>query len=223
MFNYKEEPHLDKEYKKIVKKLNKIYKTKHYDETSYTAYQIAKNIINQKISGNIVECGVFEGEKISIFLETLNLLGEKRDIYIVDTFEGMTKPSNNDYQVINKRKLKEGDTKASQEYVKKNIYKTNYPRKKLHFIKIDVRKEQDLRKCIKGKIALLRIDTDFYDSVYSILNSLYSNVNKNGYLIHDDYGHWKGHYKACTNFYKKNNIKPILIRTSRKERVEIKQ
>ena len=215
MFNYKEEPHLDKEYKKIVKKLNKIYKTKHYE--------IAKNIINQKISGNIVECGVFKGEKISIFLETLNLLGEKRDIYIVDTFEGMTKPSNNDYQVINKRKLKEGDTKASQEYVKKNIYKTNYPRKKLHFIKIDVRKEQDLRKCIKGKIALLRIDTDFYDSVYSILNSLYSNVNKNGYLIHDDYGHWKGHYKACTNFYKKNNIKPILIRTSRKERVEIKQ
>jgi len=223
MFNYKEEPHLDKEYKKILTKLKKIYKTNDYDETSFTAYQIAKNIINQKISGNIVECGVFKGAKISIFLETLNLLGEKRDIYIVDTFEGMTKPSNDDYQVINKRKLKEGDTKASQEYVKKNIYKTNYPREKLHFIKIDVRKEQDLRKCIKGKIALLRVDTDFYDSVYSILNSLYSKVNKNGYLIHDDYGHWKGHYKACKDFYKKNNIKPILIRTSRKERVEIKQ
>ena len=223
MFNVKNEPHIDEEYKKILKKIKRVYKTNDFDETSFTAYQIVKNIINQKIEGNIIECGVLKGEKISIFLETLNLLGVTREVYIIDTFEGMTKPSKIDYQVISKRKLNEGDSKVNEELVKKNILKTNYPRKKLHFIKIDVRNEQDLRKCIKGKIALLRIDTDFYDSVYSILNSIYSKVNKNAYIIHDDFGHWKGHYEACRKFYKKNTIKPILIRTSRKERVEIKQ
>ena len=47
-------------------------------------------------------------------------------------------------------------------------------------------------------------------------------VIKGGFIIYDDYGHWKGQYDAVKAFHKDNNIKPLLVRTSRKERIEIK-
>jgi len=99
--NFKNEPHLEKDFLVICEKLQKIYKRHMVEETNYTAYSVIKNLINQKISGSIVECGVFQGQKISFFLETLNLLGiNDREIYVIDTFEGMTDLQENDLQVI---------------------------------------------------------------------------------------------------------------------------
>ena len=150
-----DEPHLDKEFLEISEKMSEIYKDTIQDETNHTAYQCIKNLINQKIQGNIVECGVWRGEKISVFLETLNRLDVKnRDIYIIDTFSGMTEPGANDLQVITQKKMIEGDMNASLEIVKNNIYKTDYPREKLHFIKIDVRNQNDLKNSLVGDIAL---------------------------------------------------------------------
>ena len=156
-------------------------------------------------------------------LETLDLLKVyDKDIYIIDTYEGMTEPLDNDYQVINNFKMNKGEMMVTLKQVKENVLKSNYPIEKLHFIKTDVRKKNVLVENIKQDISILRLDTDFYDSTLAILEALYFKVNKNGYLIHDDYGHWKGHYDACKEFYIKNKINPSLIRTCRKERVEIK-
>lgn len=214
---------LEKDFLEINEKINKIYKMNTLNETNYSAYRTIKNAINLKLKGSIVECGVYQGQKINYFLETLNILKINNiDIYIIDTFEGMTESSNLDIQMISKKGLKEKDLSASLESVKDRIYQTNYPRDKLHFIKMDVRNENDLRNAVKGNIIILRLDTDFYDSTLAILNSLYFKVVKNGFIIHDDYGHWKGHYDACQKFYSDNNIDPILVRTCRKERIEFK-
>ena len=220
---FKEEPHLDKDFLKITSNVNKIYKNNAFNTTNYTAYSITKNIINQNIPGCIVECGVYQGQKISVILETLKLLKSfNRNIYLIDTFEGMTEPSDIDYQVIAGNKMKKKDMFCSLDQVKKNIFFSDYPSDKIIFNKIDVRDTVELKNKINETISILRLDTDFYDSTYSILNAFYDKVEKNGYLIHDDYGHWKGHYEACQKFYLENSIKPVLIRTSRKERLEIK-
>ena len=214
---------LEKDFLEINEKINKIYKRNTLNETNYSAYQTVKNALNLKLKGSIVECGVYQGQKINYFLETLNILKINNiDIYIIDTFEGMTESSNKDIQMITKTVMKKNDLSASLESVKDRIYQSNYPKDKLHFIKMDVRNENDLRNAVKEDIIILRLDTDFYDSTLASLNSLYSKVVKNGFIIHDDYGHWKGHYDACQKFYSDNNIDPILIRTCRKERIEIK-
>ena len=219
---FKNEPHLDKDFLKICKKLEKIYKKNCIEETNYTAYCAAKNIVKQKIKGAIVECGVFKGEKISIFLETLKLMkSQDRKVYLIDTFEGMTRPSSIDFQVINGNKMKEKDMFCSINEVKKNVFSSKYPKNKLKFIKIDVRKTNLLKKKLKDKISILRLDVDFYDSTLSALKALYNKVEKNGYIIHDDYGHWKGHYKAFDNFFKKDK-KIIYFRTCKKELLQIK-
>lgn len=214
---------LEKDFLEINEKINKIYKMNTLNETNYSAYQTVKNALSLKLKGSIVECGVYQGQKINYFLETLNILKINNiDIYIIDTFEGMTESSNKDIQMITKKVMKKNDLSASLESVKDRIYQTNYPKDKLHFIKMDVRNENDLRNAVKGDIIILRLDTDFYESTLASLNSLYSKVVKNGFIIHDDYGHWKGHYDACQKFYSDNNIDPILLRTCRQERIEIK-
>jgi len=220
---FKDEPHLDKDFFKVCSKIEKIYHHDCIHETNYTAYNLVKNAIYQNIKGCIIECGVFQGEKISVIIETLKLLNVyDKNIYVIDTFQGMTEPSSSDYQVIHGNKMREKDMLCTLEKVKKNISFSNYPSEKIKFIKIDVRNTNDLRNIINEPISILRLDTDFYDSTLSILEALYEKVVKGGYLIHDDYGHWKGHYEACQKFYAANDIKPLLIRTCRKERIEIK-
>ncbi len=46
------------------------------------------------ISGSIVECGVWKGGSIMIALKRLEQLGSfDRDVFLYDTFEGMTEPT----------------------------------------------------------------------------------------------------------------------------------
>ena len=72
-----------------------------------------------------------------------------------------------------KNVIKKGDISSSLESVKDRIYQTDYPKSKLHFIKMDVRNENELRNAVNENIMVLRLDTDFYDSTLAILNSLY--------------------------------------------------
>jgi hypothetical protein len=51
-----------------------------------------------------------------------------------------------------------------------------------------------------NKIALLRLDTDFYDSTKYELDHFYQYVSKGGIIIIDDYGFWKGSRKATDEF-----------------------
>ena len=82
--------------------------------------------------------------------------------------------------------------------------------------------EETLSKDKPKKISLLRLDTDFYESTKIELEELYPLLEIGGIIIIDDYGHWKGQYDAVNDFHKSINLKPLLIRTSRKERIEIK-
>ena len=47
-----------------------------------------------------------------------------------------------------------------------------------------------------GEIALLRLDTDFYDSTKHELEQLYPRLVAGGVLLIDDYGHYRGSKKA---------------------------
>ena len=47
-----------------------------------------------------------------------------------------------------------------------------------------------------SQIALLRLDTDWYESTRHELEHLYPRLATGGVLIVDDYGHWEGARKA---------------------------
>jgi hypothetical protein len=66
-------------------------------------------------------------------------------------------------------------------------------------------------KNIPDQIAILRLDTDWYESSKFELEQLYNNVVKGGIIIFDDYYHWDGQRRATDEFFKSIGITPAYI------------
>jgi len=201
-------------------------------ERMYALYKAIEYIVNSKIPGDFVECGVLEGGSAMVIAHTLIKMGEtNRKIYLYDTFEGMSKPSGKDRRISDgtsaiskwKKQQKKGHNKwcfVSLSKVKKNLFSTRYPQKNLIFIKGKV--EDTIPEYIPSKIAILRLDTDWYESTKHELNYLYPLLIKHGVLIIDDYGHWAGCKKAVDEYFIENNISILLNRIDYGGRIGIK-
>ena len=82
--------------------------------------------------------------------------------------------------------------------------------------------EETIPEIIPGKISLLRLDTDWYESTLHNLNHLFPLLSKGGILILDDYGHWQGARKAVDEYLEKNNVKILLNRIDYTGRIAVK-
>jgi O-methyltransferase len=153
-------------------------------------------------------------------------------LYLYDTFEGMSEPTEHDKTYYGKDAeslLKENANKQANlvwaystlEDVKSAVKTTGYPEGKIKFIKGKV--EETIPETIPSKIAILRLDTDWYESTKHELIHLFPLLTKGGVLILDDYGHWQGARKAVDEYFK-NHITPILLnRIDETGRIAVKQ
>jgi hypothetical protein len=186
------------------------------------------------IEGNIVECGVWRGGSMMLAaLKLIELKNTKRKLYLFDTFEGMTEPSSADKLAVNAQIAKtllqqqeKGDGNniwciSSLEEVRKNLQSIPYPKENIYYIKGKV--EETLPYEEIKRIALLRLDTDWYESTKHELETLFDKIETGGVLIIDDYGHWTGSKQAVDEFIKKNKIKIFLNRIDYTGRLGIKQ
>jgi O-methyltransferase len=71
-------------------------------------------------------------------------------------------------------------------------------------------------------IALLRLDTDWYESTRHELEHLYHRVSTGGVVIIDDYGHWEGSRRAVDEFLTTLDQVPLLTRLDFDGRMWIK-
>ena len=90
--------------------------------------------------------------------------------------------------------------------VKNRLNSTGYPQCHLHYIIGDVMETLQDKSTIPEKIAILRLDTDWYESSKYELEQMYDNVVKGGVIIFDDYFHWNGQRKATDEFFKSKNL-----------------
>jgi len=216
---------------KIIKKVKPFTLTT--DERIYSIIHATKYIIDNHVPGDIVECGVWRGGSMMAVAHTL--LKEKksdRNLYLFDTFEGMSKPTDIDISADGKKNAKikfEKNKKsedssdwcfASLDEVKKNMINTGYNSEKLHFIKGKV--ENTLPEHIPKQIAILRLDTDWYESTKHELIHLFPKLVSGGVLILDDYGHWEGAKKAIDEYISQNKIQILLNRIDDTCRMAIK-
>lgn len=165
-------------------------------------------IVHANIPGTLVECGVWKGGSAMAMILKLQELGmNNRTLFLYDTFEaGMTKP-HEEYDV-SYTGIRASDALAAWE--KNNTYpsmeevwgvlkKTGYPEESVRLIKGDI--QETIPRHDPGTIALLRLDTDWYESTKYELEALYDKVPPGGVIIIDDYGHWKGARKAVDEFF----------------------
>jgi hypothetical protein len=183
------------------------------------------------IEGDIVECGVWRGGSMMLAaLKLIELKNTERNLYLFDTFEGMTIPTDIDTLATDNRvnaktifiqkKKKGGWAVSSIEEVRNNFKFIPYPKDNVYFIKGKV--EETLPYEGIKKIALLRLDTDWYESTKQELETLFDKIENGGVLIIDDYGHWTGAKIAVDEFIKKNKIKIFLSRIDYTGRIGIK-
>jgi hypothetical protein len=201
-------------------------------ERIFSLCEAVKYVQDKNIEGDIVECGVWKGGSMMAVAETLLRAGDtSRSLYLFDTFEGMPPPTENDVDIdgvtagsLLDRSDKESDEsvwcRATLDVVKKALGSTGYPSEKIHFIKGMV--EKNIPHFAPEKIALLRLDTDWYESTKHEIEHLFPRLSRGGVLIIDDYGHWQGARKAVDEYLEKNDVKILLNRVDYTGRIAVK-
>jgi O-methyltransferase len=183
------------------------------------------------IAGDIVECGVWRGGSIMTIAWTLLELGDtSRDIYLYDTFEGMSAPSDKDRMADGSAvsdvlsRMVRAETNlwayAPLEAVKRNVLSTGYPSEKLHFVQGKV--EDTLPASAPEHVALLRLDTDWYESTKHEMIHLYPRLCPRGVLILDDYGDWQGARQAVDEYFAAQPFTPLFSRMDTTGRMLVK-
>lgn len=162
-----------------------------------------------EIPGAIVECGVWRGGSMQAVAWALLEEGVKdRDLHLYDTYEGMTPPTEEDVRSRDGRSaaelLEESSTEArvwaiaTLDDVQEGMRETGYPEERLHFHVGPV--EETIPSQAPDRIALLRLDTDWYASTKHELEQLYDRLSPGGVLVLDDYGDWDGARRATDEF-----------------------
>jgi O-methyltransferase len=181
-----------------------------------------RHVVANGIEGAIVECGVWRGGSMLAVARTLLELDRSDvDLYLFDTFSGMTEPTEKDVHWT-------GATAASQleaegrsddshlwaqagvEQVRQTLALVPYPESRLHFVEGKV--ENTIPERAPERIALLRLDTDWYESTKHELVHLYPRLEPGGALIIDDYGWWRGAREATDEYFGDHGPAPLLMR-----------
>jgi hypothetical protein len=183
-------------------------------------------ITNNKIEGDVAECGVWRGgSMMAVALTLLEYNDTSRKLYLYDTFEGMSVPRKIDKSldgVSAESQMKRESEKwcyASIEDVRKNILSTGYPEEKIYLVKGKV--EDTIPKTLPANLSLLRLDTDWYESTKHELNYLCPLLSPEGVLIIDDYGHWQGARKAVDEYFAPGKRKIYLHRIDYTGRIAV--
>lgn len=181
------------------------------------------------IEGDYVECGVWKGGAIGLMaLTNLTYGSKRRNLHLFDAFNEICAP---DSTKDGKKAIKEvqsilgknapvsgekvaltgfydcfggpGTIEENKELLENKI---QYPSEYIYYHKGWF--QDTIPASINNieKIAILRLDGDWYESTKVCLENLYDKVVKRGFVIIDDYGCYEGCKKAVDEFMKLRNI-----------------
>lgn len=196
--------------------------------------QAVRYIVENHISGDMVECGVWKGGSMLAVIRTLQLLkAPPRMLWLYDTYEGMPAPTAEDIGRDGKpasvqfEQHRDGEPeKGSQwcrspfEEVQGVLAATGYPANMIRMVKGKV--EDTIPGQMPGSIALLRLDTDWYSSTKHEMEHLFPVLVSHGVMIVDDYGCWQGSRKAVDEYKSVNGIPLLLQRIDNSARITVK-
>jgi O-methyltransferase len=192
------------------------------EERMFSVVNAVRYVLTNNIPGDFVECGVWKGGSSMIMAKMLQDRSiTDRSLYLYDTYEGMSAPGEEDVDLRGnaasstwKKEARDGDQSnwcySTLDEVKGNFTRTGFPQAQIHYVKGKV--EDTIPGVIPGQIALLRLDTDWFDSTYHELVHMFPLLSPGGVLIIDDYGYWQGARKAVDQYFKENGIAPLLNR-----------
>jgi len=167
-----------------------------------------RSALSSGVEGDFVECGVWRGGASIYARSVLNLLGaQDRTVWLADSFEGFPVQKQED-------KLDPPLAGVSQMIVQLDEVRENFARFGLLGDNVKFLKgwfSDTLPGAPIKKIAVLRLDGDYYSSTMDSLNGLYDRVAPMGYVIVDDFNCFKTCERAVEDFCSSRGIKPNFI------------
>lgn len=201
-------------------------------ERQIALIRAVRHLVRSGIPGCFVECGVWRGGSTMAAALALAQEGDTdRDLYLFDTFQGMSPPTDADKMAdgtlarthLQRQKKGTGTwAYAGIDDVRANMVSTNYPPDRVYFVQGPV--EQTIpAHSPPAPIALLRLDTDWYESTKHEMIHLFPLLREGGVLIVDDYGHWQGARKAIDEYLAEHARREYLQRIDYTGRLLVKQ
>jgi len=192
------------------------------NERLFGLIESVRYIVKADIAGDFVECGVYKGGSImAIALALIRENCSHRNLYLYDTFCGMTEPTEVDVDFHGQHPTKWAEWAiAPMAEVKAAVHSTGYPPERVHFVKGRV--EDTLPAHAPKAICLLRLDTDWYESTRHELVHLFPRLSPGGVLIADDYGQYRGSRKAVDEYFSENGVPVLLHRMDFSGRICVK-
>jgi len=190
-------------------------------ERIWSLLHAVRYVVDEGVAGDFVECGVWRGGSVMAMAHQLARMGvTDRRIWLYDTFAGMTDPTEQDVeavtgtsaaQMLASTEVADGNNVwcvAGRSDVEANVARTPYPYGNFTFVEGDV--AVTLHESAPESIALLRLDTDWYESTRLGLEVLYPRLAVGGVCILDDYGHWQGARKAVDDYFAALSYHPFM-------------
>ena len=176
----------------------------------YNLFQSLKYIHDNKLPGDIVECGCFLGGA-SIFMALMrDQLGlSAKRVWLFDTFEGFPE-GEEDALVGNGQIMNSVRFVNFQQDVRDNFKEACPDARNVEMVQGAV--EVTIPSTSIGAISLLRLDTDFYLSTLAEFDGLYARLVRGGVIIVDDYGMFEGSRRATDEYLGRLQSPPLLNR-----------
>ncbi|MFL5382969.1 MAG: TylF/MycF/NovP-related O-methyltransferase [Longimicrobiaceae bacterium] len=200
-------------------------------ERMYALYKAVEYLVRNRVPGDLVECGVWKGGSSMMMALALAHFGDTtRTLYLYDTFAGMPAPGEADVDAEGResastweRMQRDGHNEwcySPLDEVKANLARTGYPADRVVYVQGKV--EDTIPGTRPERIALLRLDTDWYASTRHELEHLYPALVPGGVLVLDDYGAWQGARHATDEYFAGRGLPLLLNRIDETGRIAVK-
>src|SRR6266404_2296528 len=164
-------------------------------------YRLARRIERERISGDVIECGVCNGGTAAVLARSASRSRMNRTVWLLDSFKGMPPVTEEDADgpAGDSAESHVGQEVGNPERVRQVLRKVGAKMDRVRFLPGWF---QDTFPSVTAtQIAILNIDADWYQSVKLCLETFYDRVVLGGFISVDDYGHWPGCRKAVDEFF----------------------
>jgi O-methyltransferase len=165
-----------------------------------------ETIIREEIEGDLIEAGVWRGGACIFMRAILAAYAiDDRKVYVADSFQGLPMPDPENYPADKDDNLyKYKELAISLEEVKSNFVRYDLLDDQVQFLKGWFRDTLPIAPI--GRLAVIRLDGDMYESIMDGLVHLYPKLSRGGFCIIDDYGSIPASRKAADDYRTANGI-----------------
>jgi O-methyltransferase len=172
-------------------------------ERKFTLKEFARHVCH--LDGAVAECGTYVG--VSAWFLASELGGA--EVFLFDSFEGLSKPKQEDFSSDRIPQWKAGDMASAEEVLETNLNEFM----NIHILKGWIPERFD--EVADRRFKLVHIDVDLYEPTLRSLEFFYDRMVAGGVIIMDDYGfqNCPGAHRAANEFMSKRSEEIIHLAT----------